>query len=210
MDGVAGLAFPDTTGIGVTFDARVQTLTANLGFIFTQCIAQGLINRLRPHARADPAGAGHDELAFIQLHPAQRGYGHAFAPASGPRQQRFKRYKWRRRDLRRSVWSGLDDCRIRPPREQLFVLRNYPYKAFGRPALRRDFPDAGRGGRGLPPFRSCRACEVVADFHQHRSVRCEGGPVAAKQILVEIAVSPRMSSSAAGRNVPTLRTKIRN
>jgi hypothetical protein len=42
IDGVAGQAFPDTTGTGVTFDARVQTLTANLGYIFTQCIASGL------------------------------------------------------------------------------------------------------------------------------------------------------------------------
>jgi hypothetical protein len=42
LDEVAGRAYPDTTGGGVTFDARVQTLTANLGFIFTQCIAQGL------------------------------------------------------------------------------------------------------------------------------------------------------------------------
>jgi hypothetical protein len=43
LDEIAGRAFPDTTGGGVTFDARVQTLTANLGFIFTQCIADGLI-----------------------------------------------------------------------------------------------------------------------------------------------------------------------
>jgi hypothetical protein len=42
LDGIAGQAFPDSTGAGVTFDARVQTLTANLGYIFTQCIAQGL------------------------------------------------------------------------------------------------------------------------------------------------------------------------
>src|SRR5437763_721866 len=42
LDGLAGQAYPDTTGHGVTFDARVQTLTANLGYIFTQCIAQGL------------------------------------------------------------------------------------------------------------------------------------------------------------------------
>jgi hypothetical protein len=43
LDEIAGRAYPDTTGSGVTFDARVQTLTANLGFIFTQCIADGLI-----------------------------------------------------------------------------------------------------------------------------------------------------------------------
>src|SRR5690349_19405198 len=42
LDGIPGQAFPDTTGAGVIFDARVQTLTANLGYIFTQCIAQGL------------------------------------------------------------------------------------------------------------------------------------------------------------------------
>jgi hypothetical protein len=42
LDGVAGQAYPDTQGTGVIFDARVQTLTANLGYIFTDCIAQGL------------------------------------------------------------------------------------------------------------------------------------------------------------------------
>ena len=42
LDGVAGQAYPDTTGTGVIFDARVQTLTANLGYIFTDCLAQGL------------------------------------------------------------------------------------------------------------------------------------------------------------------------
>jgi len=42
LDGIAGRAFPDSTGDGVTFDARVQILTANLGYIFTQCIAGGL------------------------------------------------------------------------------------------------------------------------------------------------------------------------
>jgi hypothetical protein len=41
LDGIPGQAFPDTTGDGVTFDARVQILTANLGYILTQCIAQG-------------------------------------------------------------------------------------------------------------------------------------------------------------------------
>ena len=42
LDGVAGHAYPDTTGEGVLFDAHVQTLTANLGYIFTNCLAQGL------------------------------------------------------------------------------------------------------------------------------------------------------------------------
>jgi hypothetical protein len=32
---------PDKTGSGVIFDQRIQTLTANLGNIFTDCIAQG-------------------------------------------------------------------------------------------------------------------------------------------------------------------------
>lgn len=32
---------PDKTGSGVIFDQRIQTLTANLGYIFTDCIAQG-------------------------------------------------------------------------------------------------------------------------------------------------------------------------
>lgn len=41
IDGNATLAYPDTTGNGVTFDSRVQTLTANLGYIFTDCLAQG-------------------------------------------------------------------------------------------------------------------------------------------------------------------------
>jgi hypothetical protein len=34
-------AQPDKTGSGVIFDQRVQTLTANLGYIFTDCFAQG-------------------------------------------------------------------------------------------------------------------------------------------------------------------------
>jgi len=38
LDGVV-YAFPDTAGAGVTFDARVQTLTANLGNIFTATCA---------------------------------------------------------------------------------------------------------------------------------------------------------------------------
>jgi len=33
LDGIAGRAYPDTQEAEVTFDARVQTLTANLGFI---------------------------------------------------------------------------------------------------------------------------------------------------------------------------------
>ena len=41
LDGQAGSAYPDTSGDGVTFDQRIQTLTANLGFILTQCIASG-------------------------------------------------------------------------------------------------------------------------------------------------------------------------
>ena len=41
LDGDATKAFPDTTGAGVTFDERIQTLTANLGNIFTDCFAQG-------------------------------------------------------------------------------------------------------------------------------------------------------------------------
>jgi hypothetical protein len=41
LDGQAALAYPDTTGAGVTFDQRVQTLTANLGNIFTNCFANG-------------------------------------------------------------------------------------------------------------------------------------------------------------------------
>ncbi|TMB03829.1 MAG: hypothetical protein E6J70_04710, partial [Deltaproteobacteria bacterium] len=35
LDGRPGFAYPDTSGDGVTFDQRIQTLTANLGFIFT-------------------------------------------------------------------------------------------------------------------------------------------------------------------------------
>lgn len=34
-------AYPDTQGAGVTFDQRIQTLTANLGNIFTDCFANG-------------------------------------------------------------------------------------------------------------------------------------------------------------------------
>lgn len=33
--------YPSTQGDGVVFNARVQTLTANLGYIYTQCLAQG-------------------------------------------------------------------------------------------------------------------------------------------------------------------------
>ena len=38
LDGVT-YAYPDTAGTGVTFDARVQTLTADLGNIFTSACA---------------------------------------------------------------------------------------------------------------------------------------------------------------------------
>jgi hypothetical protein len=41
IDGRPALAFPDSTGDGVTFDQRIQTLTANLGNIFTDCFANG-------------------------------------------------------------------------------------------------------------------------------------------------------------------------
>src|SRR5262249_24379634 len=41
LDGKPALAFPDITGAGVTFDQRIQTLTANLGNIFTDCFANG-------------------------------------------------------------------------------------------------------------------------------------------------------------------------
>lgn len=41
VDGKPGLAYPDTTGAGITFDDRVQTLSANLGNIFTDCFANG-------------------------------------------------------------------------------------------------------------------------------------------------------------------------
>lgn len=41
VDGDATKAYPDTTGAGVTFDERIQTLSANLGNIFTDCFAQG-------------------------------------------------------------------------------------------------------------------------------------------------------------------------
>src|SRR5258708_11136028 len=33
--------YPDDQGTGVTFDQRIQTLTANLGNIFTDCFANG-------------------------------------------------------------------------------------------------------------------------------------------------------------------------
>ena len=41
LDGNATKAYPDSTGAGVTFDERIQTLSANLGNIFTDCFAQG-------------------------------------------------------------------------------------------------------------------------------------------------------------------------
>ena len=41
LDGNPALAFPDQTGEGVTFDQRIQTLSANLGNVFTSCFAQG-------------------------------------------------------------------------------------------------------------------------------------------------------------------------
>ncbi len=41
VDGDATKAYPDTTGAGVTFDERIQTLSANLGNVFTDCFAQG-------------------------------------------------------------------------------------------------------------------------------------------------------------------------
>ncbi len=41
LDGQPALAYPDTTGAGITFDQRVQTLSANLGNIFTNCFAMG-------------------------------------------------------------------------------------------------------------------------------------------------------------------------
>jgi hypothetical protein len=41
LDGRPGYAYPDTSGEGVTFDQRIQTLTAKLGFILTDCIASG-------------------------------------------------------------------------------------------------------------------------------------------------------------------------
>lgn len=34
-------AYPDNQGTGITFDQRIQTLTANLGNIFTDCFATG-------------------------------------------------------------------------------------------------------------------------------------------------------------------------
>lgn len=34
-------AYPDNQGTGITFDQRIQTLTANLGNIFTDCFANG-------------------------------------------------------------------------------------------------------------------------------------------------------------------------
>jgi len=41
LDGHPGFAYPDSSGDGVTFDQRIQTLTAKLGFILTDCIASG-------------------------------------------------------------------------------------------------------------------------------------------------------------------------
>jgi len=41
LDGQPGLAYPDQTGCGVTFDQRIQTLTAMLGNIFDSCFAGG-------------------------------------------------------------------------------------------------------------------------------------------------------------------------
>ncbi|HEY3452770.1 MAG TPA: hypothetical protein VGK67_40880 [Myxococcales bacterium] len=41
IDGKPAVAYPDTTGDGVIFDARIQTLTANLGYIFSDCFASG-------------------------------------------------------------------------------------------------------------------------------------------------------------------------
>lgn len=41
IDGVPGNAYPDTTGDGVTFEQRIQTLSANLGNVFTSCFADG-------------------------------------------------------------------------------------------------------------------------------------------------------------------------
>lgn len=41
VDGVPGSTFPDSTGDGVTFDQRIQTLSANLGNVFTSCFANG-------------------------------------------------------------------------------------------------------------------------------------------------------------------------
>jgi hypothetical protein len=41
IDNTPGLAEPDSTGAGVTYDERIQTLTANLGNIFTSCFANG-------------------------------------------------------------------------------------------------------------------------------------------------------------------------
>jgi hypothetical protein len=41
IDGTPGRSYPDTTGDGITFNQRIQTMTANLGNIFTDCFAQG-------------------------------------------------------------------------------------------------------------------------------------------------------------------------
>jgi hypothetical protein len=41
LDGKPALAYPDSTGEGVTFDQRIQTMTGNLGYIFTDCFANG-------------------------------------------------------------------------------------------------------------------------------------------------------------------------
>ncbi len=41
LDDQPGLAYPDTTGDGIIFDQRIQTLSANLGYVFTDCFANG-------------------------------------------------------------------------------------------------------------------------------------------------------------------------
>ena len=41
IDNTPGLGFPDTTGDGVIFDQRIQTLTANIGNVFSDCFANG-------------------------------------------------------------------------------------------------------------------------------------------------------------------------
>ena len=41
IDGIPGRGYPDVTGDGITFNQRIQTMTANLGNIFTDCFAQG-------------------------------------------------------------------------------------------------------------------------------------------------------------------------
>ena len=42
LDRVAGEAYPEHNRRGCHIYARVQTLTANLGYIFTNCLAEGL------------------------------------------------------------------------------------------------------------------------------------------------------------------------